>query len=188
VIHGTYPTPKNNRLKFCVSPTDDGDVPFLGFVGTNLHNVIGRWMRAFHSALYRQFLPIATKNYLHTPFPSGSIDEDKNVTIEGILNQQPLFVETIKKNRVAKSVDQIECCNGQCVYECVWVTTDDGQDMCTFALNVYDWKCLADSTRFPPRGCVGMYMPQSGRPINGTESTRLEFSFENVDRLDAFAP
>lgn len=188
VIHGKYPSPDNMRLDIRVMPTDDGGTPFLGFVGTNLHNVIRRWLRGFHSAIYREFLPDATKNYLHTPFPSGNINENNDVAMEGILEQQPLFVETIKKNRVAKTLDRVECCNGQCVYECVWETSDDGKPMCIFALRVYDWKRLAGTDRFPPRGCVGMYMPESGRPVGGTKSTCLQFSFENADKLDPFAP
>lgn len=186
VLHGKHPSPENVRLNVGIVKTDNINGKFTGLVGTNLHNVIHRWLRAFHSALYRQYLPNETKNYLHTPFPSGSVDTQQQVKIEKILPQHSTFVEIIKRNRCAQRLDRIVCCNGKCVYECVWETTDNGEPMCIFALKLYDWCALADTEHFPRRGCVGMYMPVEGRPPNATTTTNLHFPFTNIDILDPF--
>ena len=106
--------------------------------------------------------------------------------MEGILAQHPLFVQVIKKNRTARSIDRIVCCNSKCVYECVWEQTGDGQPVCIFALNLYDWTALADTDNYPKRGCVGMYMPASGRPAIATVGTRLEFPVPNFGEAGPF--
>jgi hypothetical protein len=187
VIHGRYPAPDNIRFAVDVLASDGIDQPFLGLVGTNLHNVIRRWLRGFHAALYGEFLANDTPNYLHPPFPFGNRNADNQVTVEPILDQQRLFVEIIKKNRAAGALDRIECFNSKCIYECVWESCDDGRPICIFALNLYDWKQLADSENFPPRGCVGMYSPNSGKPEGATQSTSLDVTFTNQDTLDPFA-
>lgn len=87
---------------------------------------------------------------------------------------------------MAKRLDRITCYNGKCVYECVWDKTDNGQPICIFALKVYDWGALANTEDFPKRGCVGMYLPASGRPTDGTTATELVIPIANTEKLDPF--
>ena len=143
-------------------------------------------MRAFHTALYHEFLPNKTMNAVHSPFPNGKLTDD-GFTIDKVLQQQFMFVEIIKKNRIVKNLDRIVCNNGKLQYDCVWMRMDDGKWCCVFALQVYDWVNLAD-TNFTRRGCVGFYCPTAGKPVNATIATDLEFVVPNDDLLNAFAP
>ncbi len=65
---------------------------------------------------------------------------------------------------------------------------DDGTWACIFALNIYDWKKLGGSIHHPQHGCVGFYMPESGKPQNATAGVArtLEIPFTNFDPLDPF--
>lgn len=184
VIHGKHPKPERARLKMSMFKTPDSDTPFLAFIGTNLVGQIWRWIRGFHAALYSEFLSEDTKAAIHPPFPSGNLEGD-GFTIERIKTQQYLFVEIIKKNRVARHLDRIVCNNGKCVYECVWVQMDNGLWACAFALEIYGWTQLADK-HFPTRGCVGLYQPRLGRPANGTKWTAWEFPLANLEPLNPF--
>lgn len=183
-VHGKHPRPERARLKKSVFTISDTDTPFLGFIGTNLAGQIWRWIRGFHAALYSEHLPEDTKAAIHPPFPSGTLEQD-GFTIEKIKEQQLLFVEIIKKNRIARCLDRIVCNNSKCTYECVWVQMDNGPWACVFALEIYDWTRLADK-HFPTRGCVGWYQPMQGRPAGGTKWTALEFPLANLEPLNPF--
>jgi hypothetical protein len=159
------------RLKSLFFKTSEVGTPFLAFIGTGLTDQIWRWVRGFHAALYAQYLPEDTTLAIHPPFPSGTVESD-GFSIDKIKEQQYMFVEIVKKNRIARCLDRIVCNNGKCVYECVWIQMDDGQWACVFALELYDWTRLADK-HFPTRGCVGWYQPKAGRPANGTRWTSI---------------
>jgi hypothetical protein len=185
-IHGKYPKP--NRMKLDVHIVETGDIggPFLGLVGINVHKVIRRWLRGFHSALYSEYLPNDTMFHFHPPLPVGHTDEHGEVRMDEVLPHHELFVKQIKQNRVARTLDRVVFYNNKCVYECFWGTADAGQQICIFALNVYDWSALAATENFCRRGCVGMYMPAKGRPVNATTGTRLHFPVSNSEKLDPF--
>ncbi len=188
VIHGKRAAERDRRLLGQTFNVDGFKTPFLGFTDTNLIGQIFRWVRGFHAALYREFLQDKTRWEIHPSFPHGEIQED-GFTINKILDQQYQFVEVIKKNRVAQCLDRIVCNNGKMQYECIWYRMDSGDNAkwaCVFALQVYDWSKLADSTPFSKRGCVGLYQPVAGRPEQGTIGTELDFKISNVESLDAF--
>ena len=126
-----------------------------GSAAPNLHRTICRWLRAFHAALYREYLPDndgtkdGTRLSFDPPFPIGHVDENGEIKVDAIRPHHTFFVEQIKRNRLAGQLDRIICFNGKCVYECVWDKADDGQPICIFALNVYDWSALANTDDFP---------------------------------------
>lgn len=153
-------------------------------VSIDLKNIIFRWVRGFHTTLYNEFLPDDTKRAIHPPVPSGKINGDK-IYSENVLQQHEKAVAVIKKNRAISQIDRIECRNGKCVYECVWQMYD-GQWMCVFALNIYNWKELGESMYFAPRGCVGFYLPENGCPDNAAKGTIMEIPILNANRLDPF--
>lgn len=186
VCHGKMPKEHKLAIEFRTYNVEGLDEPFMACVHTNIGGQITRWMRAFHTALYHEFLPNKTMNAVHSPFPNGKLTED-GFTIDKVLQQQFMFVEIIKKNRIAKNLDRIVCNNGKLQYDCVWMRMDDGKWCCVFALQVYDWVNLAD-TNFTRRGCVGFYRPTAGKPVNATIATDLEFVVPNDDLLNAFAP
>ena len=157
----------------------------MGLRGLDLQPVVGRWLRAFHAALCRQFLPTNTRNEILLPLPSGTIDGGRRRTDE-IRPTHPAYVTVIRKNRVAGKLDRIECHNGKCVYECVWERLDGGgAPICIFALQIYDWQNLGDASE-ARRSCVGSYGPAAGQPDGATRGTCLQFSIQAADPLDAF--
>lgn len=190
VIHGKQPALKNVKLNPQIYDVDNirdsnnNSESFLAFRNVGLVEQIWRWVRGFHAAFYSEFLPHETRKIVHPPFPIGQIQSD-GFSIDKILDRQYHFVEIIKKNRLANCTDKIICYNGKCDYECVWVQMDNGFWACVFALNIYDWIRLADK-HFSPRGCVGWYQPQLGRPKNGTKWTLLEIPLINLEPLDPF--
>ena len=182
-----YPKRRDMRLKVGTEQNSHQQVALFFVEGIDLRLVLVRWVRAFHAALYEEYLPNNTPNVFEPPLPRGTKEIGK-LTFDKIGRHLPLFVETIKKNRKAGRIDRIECFNRKCIYECTWETTDDGRWSCFFALNIYDWKNLGDSLHFPQRGCVGWYMPPTGKPTNATKGvTRLlEIPCDNTEPLDPF--
>jgi hypothetical protein len=191
-IHGKYPEPARMRLDVQVAEDANTAAQSAWLTGTNLHRTICRWLRAFHAALYREYLPDndgtedGTRLGFDPPFPIGHVDENGEIKVDGIRPHHTFFVEQIKRNRLAGQLDRIVCFNGKCVYECVWDKAGDGQPICIFALNVYDWSALANTDDFPQRGCVGMYLPAKGRPASATTGTTLVIPISNIETLDPF--
>jgi hypothetical protein len=187
-IHGKYPEPARMRLDVEVAEDANTGAQSAWLTGTNLHRTTCRWLRAFHAALYREYLPDndGTKFSFDPPFPVGHVDEDNEIRVDTMSPHHALFVEQMKRNRTAGRLDRIVCFNGKCVYECVWDRADGGQPICIFALNVYDWSALANTEDFPKRGCVGVYLPAKGRPAGATTATTLAIPISNIEKLDPF--
>lgn len=192
-IHGKYPEPANMKLNVQVAESANTGAQSAWVSGVNLHRIVGRWLRAFHAALYREYLPDndgtkdGTKFSFDPPFPIGHEVENGAITVDAIRPHHACFVELIKRNRTGGRLDRIVCFNGKCVYECVWDKADGGQPCCIFALNVYDWSALANTHDFRRRGCVGVYLPAKGRPAGATTATSLALPIFNAEKLDPFA-
>jgi hypothetical protein len=165
---------------------DDNKNPVAPLI-TNLplREIIIRFIKGFHSALYREFLPSKTKFSLLPPLPEGK-KEDEHIIPAPVIEQFELFVEVIKKNRLVMNLDIIDCYNSKLRYECVWCKSDDRQSFCVFGLQIYNWLKLADETPFPKRGCVGSYITGMETPEEAAVDTALIFPIENMDRLNPF--
>jgi hypothetical protein len=185
-LHGIYPKKGNIKVKISLYENASSEAPVLGLEGINLKGVVARFVKAFHAALYREYLPDDTRNWFDPPTPIG-IKKDGKIKFERIRVQFPLFVDTLKKNRKAGKVDSILCFNDKCLYECVWEQMDDGTWACIFGLNIYNWKNLGDANQ-QKRGCVGFYMPDKGLPAGATTGIirKLEIPIWNFDPLDPF--
>jgi hypothetical protein len=161
----------------------------------NIHQFIRRCVRAFHAALYRQWLPSDTGNAFHPPLRGAQLNAETGhptdeynrllMTDEG-LNRHALFSRVLKQNRTAANTDRVVTRNGKCSYDCVWSQLDDGQSICIFGLKIYDWQRFGDLAGYPSRGCVGIYGPKTGTPAGAAEATQLDFPFPNDDPLDPF--
>ena len=143
------------------------------------------WVRGFHAALYREFLPRQNRRAVELPFPEVEQLENGEATAKPVREQRAVFVEIIKMNRAAGHVDQLISNAGTVRYECVWGEVVPGLWRCAFALDVYDWRDLG-----PPemgqRGCVGIYEADH-RPVGATQSTgRTDVTYSNDDPLDPF--
>lgn len=192
VIHGKYPDPARMRLDVQVNEDPITGAHSAWLSDTNLHRTICRWLRAFHAALYQEYLPDndatndGTKFSFDPPFPVGHLEEGNEIRVDPIRPHHCYFVERIKQNRAAGRLDRIVCFNGKCIYECVWDSADRGESICIFALNVYDWGALGNTDDYPKRGCVGVYVPARGRPAGGTLATVLAIPVSNAEKLDPF--
>lgn len=187
ILNRQYPKKKNIKIRTNIYQNINNSQPILALEGINLKGFIARCIKAFHAALYNDFFPDETPNWIDSPLLRGDLING-NVTLEQTLAQFPLFVEIIKKNRKAGRIDRLVCYNGKCVYECVWEQTDDGAWFCLFGLNIYDWKNLGDPIHHTRRGCVGFYMPKSGKPKTATKGIIrvLEIPIRNFEPLDPF--
>ncbi len=157
----------------------------LGMQDVPLTRIVGRFIHAFHAALYREYLPFETNSAIQLPFPSARQTE-KGVEFEGILRQYPIMIEVLKKNRIAGNIDEITSWSGKCRYFCVWSRFDNGVPFCLFALRIYEWEKLADTTHFPKRACVGGYW-NGVPPGNATRATTIEIPCRNLHPLDPFS-
>jgi hypothetical protein len=70
VLHGKYPDRRNLKLKVSAAKLNGSDVPAAFVMGLQLPKIIFRWLRAFHAALYEQYLP-DSGGYIHPPLPEG---------------------------------------------------------------------------------------------------------------------
>jgi hypothetical protein len=137
-----------------------------------LRPIIFRWICGFHAALYDEPLGPA-ESFISPPVPEGRVGETQIDPIP-IAEVTPHLVDELKRNRLTGTIDSIICRNGRCHYECVWTQADDGRRICVWALNIYDWRELGDTTHFEPRGCVGVYRLKNGTvPPTAAIATRL---------------
>jgi|SRR5262245_45220128 len=184
LLHGKPVDLKKSRLK--IGTGNFPDKTQAGVVPINMKPILFRWVRGFHVAIYKEFLPADTKRVIHLPMPSLKRDGDKVSPLKDILPHQYKIVEVIKKNRAIDRLDRVECRMGKCVYECVWDQLNNGDWLCIFALQIYNWKDLGDPVHFKQRGCSGSYTTQKSHPSNATKSVSIEIPILNFDKLDPF--
>jgi hypothetical protein len=181
--YGKVPrTASHRRLKFARS----WQLDLSGVVNLDIDAAVWRWIAGFHTALYRE-PAVGIKGSLVTPFPKARLVKGRPL-FAPLLVQQPLFVQTIKSNRVRSNLDRIVCNKGKLTYECVWQQADNGGPwMCIFALDIYDWKDLGRTGILPARGCAGFYLaPSGGVPANATKAISSAIIIPASDPLDAF--
>lgn len=173
------PTPEDvSALDFALHQVE-GRRPLASVEWLNIGMIVARWVRAFHAALYGDFLP-QVEGRIHEPLPGGNTPgEDTTLRPDRL----PL-TSILKANWQARNVDCIIVFNGQCRYFCFW-SNEQGTAVCKFALDVYAWHQLGDLD-FPSRSCVGWYKCPRGIPMNATHQARLAFRVRNSRPLDAF--
>jgi len=174
---------KHRKLRFALSPQR----AVGAVVNLDIDAAVWRWIAGFHAALYRE-PGIGIAGSLVTPFPKARFHDGRAV-LQPLRVQHPLFVQTIKANRLRGNLDRIVSNKGKLTYECVWQQADNGGPwMCIFALDIYDWKDLGRSPGLPARGCAGFYlMPAQTIPANAARAVTSSIIIPTSDRLDAFA-
>ena len=184
VLHGRKPNRKHKKLRVQLGRFENGSRAIV-VGGLDLRSIIRRWIRGFHAAMYKEYLPETDSFMTCPPLPEAehSVDGPKFMPVQEVI---PLFVKELKRNRATQTLDQIVCRNGKCRYECVWTQADNGTWICIYGLDLYKWVDLGDKN-FEPRGCVGTYVrPGGGVPPGASRSTRLEFPEATSARLDPF--
>jgi len=185
LVHRKQPSPERLRLDVVGGHLRPDGQRIALMRNVHLQRIIWRWVRGFHVALYGEYLPNDNNIFVHPPMPSGRQNGDRIIP-DPIHPQQLLVPAEIKKNRAAKNLDVLTCCNGKCCYETVFVLADNGQPLCFWALRIYDWEKLGEPRWVSSHGCIGCYEPPAGIPQGASRGTRLEFPFPNRDPLDPF--
>ena len=184
VLHGRRVNRRNNKVRVRLGEAPNG-TRILAVTDIDVREAIRRWVRGFHAALYREYLPPDSVFATHPPLPEGA-RVGTDVRVLPVPAVVPRFVEALRRNRAVGSVDRIVCRNGRCRYECAWNQADDGRWICIYGLDLYNWSDLGDQRQMP-RGCVGCYLrPSGGVPANASTGTRLIFNVENASTLDPF--
>jgi hypothetical protein len=182
--HGKIPRNPNHRMLRIVHRGNLGAVTNL-----NIDGAVWRWVRAYHSALYREPLPVSSKKGITTPFPRARLTDGPPV-VEELLPQHALFVKTIKLNRAAENIDRVRSNRRHVTYDCVWCESENAQGwFCVFALDVYRWKELGNTGQHPPRGCVGFYqLPSGEKPQAAAVAMAPTLEYVDAHPFDPFAP
>ena len=181
-LWGHYADEHHLKLRVSLYKSGRQGVPPAMTCNMRIDRVILRWVRGFHAALYREFLPGDCKISIHLPMPEGMSSAGPEPVDPAHLK----YVATIKRNREAGRADRVVCCNAKCTYECVWDALDDGRPACIFALDIYDW-CRLGAPCYARRSCVGLYLSGSGVPRMASRNSQIIFPFSNRNALDAFA-
>lgn len=186
ILHRSDFDTKKTKLQFQGGHFPDGSSG-VTVSGLDLRSIIRRCVKGFHAALYGEPLRATEDEFLTIPpVPEASKTPEgvKGTSVQPVV---PKLVETIKCNRLTKTLDRIVCRNDKCLYECVWCKADDGRWVCIYAFDLYSWKELGDDSHFDARGCVGLYLHNAGQvPPSATRETDLHFQIQNIDMLDPF--
>lgn len=123
---------------------------------------IWRWVRGFHAALYREFLPASTHKAICTPFTEADFTGSTPTPRPPILDYVVTTRYLARHHRLG-STDRVFCYNKKCRYLCVWSHTSLGRPMCVFSLRLYAWSRLGRTAITQSRPCVGYYLANSDR-------------------------
>lgn len=157
---------------------------FDAVIGINMKSVVYRMLHGFHAALYHEYLPEKTPNDVSLQFPAYDITSGQ--ILDGIHPLHAPVAEKLRLERLSHNVDSISIYRNKCQYICVWDKLDNGTTCCLFALEIYDWSKMADKTLAPNACCVGMYMPQNGRPKNCAKASGLLLPSRPLQTLNPF--
>ncbi len=186
VFHGKWPPEGTSKIELEAEYNPQADAVDVFLRTDRFDPFVKRCLKGFHAALYREAMPDETKFAIQIPFPTGKL-------LNGVVIQDPVppqhlaFVETVKKNRVSRTLDAIVTCNAKMQYECVWDKLSDHSWACVFALDVYGWHNFGRQGEPFPLGCAGLYrLPEGNRPSSATASTSLEFPLANLEPANPF--
>lgn len=118
ILHKKTPDSRHKKLGVKAVRLPDGEL-LAAVHGLNLRAIIRRWVRGFHAALYKEFLPENPGQFMtSTPLPAADPIEKggKLIPVQPVV---PEFVREIKRNRATGTLDRIICRNGKCIYDCV---------------------------------------------------------------------
>jgi hypothetical protein len=144
---------------------DDGEIRALLY-GTSLPATIRRWVRGFHAALYREYLPEREGSF--KTFPPLTAVDGTGTTVSPRPQEliAPRLESALRQARAQGQLDRIEIRNGKCRYQCVWAPWTATEWCCVYQLDLYNWSDLGDP-RLPQTNCVGIYRAVGAEPPRG---------------------
>ena len=159
----------------------------LASTSLDLRGCIWRWVRGYHAALYRSHLPDTVDHVVFPPLPSVPF-QDAGLRSDDRLAQLAQIVTVVKQSRAVARTDTVVTHAGHCRYDSTWTRFNSGRWTCFFALRIYNWEALGDSSTYPRRGCAGAYDPFDEPPGNSAVAPEVPISISNHDPLDPFGP
>ena len=185
LLHGKDISKHRSKYEVAIAADENKQPLFPLLGGIPLKPMICRILRAFHAALYHEYLPLGTRNSILTPIPEAEFING-HVRVKPVLPQFQVFSKTLRKSMQTKTTDKIVANNGKLRYECCWIKSDDGrQNICVFGLRIYDWSKLGNEISSEEYACVGAYMSAS-RPELATRGSQLHIFLPKGMALDPF--
>jgi hypothetical protein len=169
--HSPQPQEKISGLKIEGWLDQDGN-PYAFLRNVDLHQIIKRWISAFHAALYQEPLPPTTRFSIQTPLPPA-IFVSNSIQTEPDLEQFLIFERKLGVNHDLGLTDRIVANNNQLQYTCSWQRADHGQWLTFFKVDLYAWSNLGDAKNFFVRNCVGAYGIPGDIPALATRGTAV---------------
>jgi len=182
LLHGASFSRKRQRFRAITADLGD-DQPFVGITGVEFNRIIWRWVRGFHAALYREPLQQDAFYGLTTPFPYAD-QVAGTLQFEELRPDQLEMALTLRQHMRYRMIDEVLSNAGKCRFVCTWLTFDDGRPFCLYGLRIYEWEKLADTKRFPPRGCFGVYCAPT--PVEATQGTKIILPSSSFTLFDPF--
>lgn len=181
-LHGV-PLGPRSRLHAATFEWPDGTLG--GVRDMNLRAIIARWVRASHTALYREHLPEGVKAKLWEPFAAFR-PAPEGLRVEPLQHRQYEHAMHLKQHIHLGRVDEIHASNGKYRYVCVWQEIEGGRSICLFGLTLYGWEKMGEDVHpnVPSRSCCGWY--EHPRPPNATLGTTLVVPRANFRPLHLF--
>ena len=167
---GQVPSVKNRRLRFRTFP----DLGITAFTNLDVEGAAFRWVMGFHAALYQEPMPREAHATIFTPFVKAESWGGGSPLLQPTIPEYDRIVATVSMQRERLNADRISCNRGHLLYECVWSQADTGEWLCSFLLDICDWKELGSMPRLGVRDCAGMYvLPTLAAPVSAAVGNSL---------------
>lgn len=178
---GRYPSsPEQTRIdvtKFTEPTTGE---TLFGVLDYGMANDVRRIVRAFHAALYDDYLPDEGIQ-VSLPFSAGRMTS-AGPTVEPPPRWHAAAVLDLLRARADRQLDRVVCHGGECEYICTWLPDPQG---CVFGLRLHVWGDLGEPA-FGQRGCVGHYVRPTIPPDAGRAPT-VAVRVRITNPMDPFA-
>jgi len=156
---------------------------FFGVLDFGLDQDVRRIVRAFHAALYGEYLP-PQQIWVSLPFAAGNAPSGIP-EIEPPPSWHAAAVIDLQRSRHVGRLDHLVCGKDECEYVCTRVSTPTRPWRCVFGLRLHTWGEFGDPA-FGQRGCVGFYYSDRC-PQGASRAPGIAVGVRIPNPLDPFA-
>ncbi len=179
---GRYPSRTQTRIDVTNFIDAETGTSFFGVREFGIETDVRRIVRAFHAALYDEFLA-EDGILISLPFASGHAPSGVPVP-DPIPDWHRAAVIDLRRSQGFDRLDHLACGGGECDYICTW-TRASNRWRCVFGLRLHEWGNLGDPA-FQQRGCVGLYH-RNQLPSNASTAPSIAVPVRLPNPLDPFA-
>lgn len=159
LLHGHTEPEKYSKLNIEIARTDTHNNTGI-LRSSDIKPIVKRWVQGFHAALYKSYLSQTSLKATILPFPEG-VDSEEGPNILELLDMAFSISDTLIRCVRENQFDSIITSNGKMKYICTWSKLPNGDWVCLYALDLYNWSTLGDIHNTSQRGCVGMYQMEA---------------------------